>query len=445
MDRNWFGCIYCARRPLPNASYNYLLTSCSHILCSSCWERRGSSECPKCGAKANALDLSASSLPKVLVPYFTDPAVLIRKMLKIYEFQEHQKEQMRGRREAVWAVIGIQRAKEDYEREYAECKALQRKQLALKREVKILENLLCSHGIDPSQHGIPVYQTTPHPTPHSSPFVHSPMAIPPCTSTPALPAGGYLPTVEFVEPKKLPHTMRGSVTSKAARWSPSNRPKSVPTPNMNVIPVKRLYATTPMHVDGQQQQRLTVPSSAKLHPPPSLDQRMYSSFFLKSLPTPRHQLGNVRSPDVRFPSHSSTQQRIPPPPQFSSTSSFVKVFPTLGHQKKSPVSLTPPSGLTSHSASTTPANHPRPYPPSSMTTSHSTASRAHPAVPLPQPSPHSHPGVPTNPSPLLRAYTTTRGSVSPWQRGYTPPPGARLSGGMISSGRVHQLTPVRCE
>ena len=408
MDLNWFCCIYCARRPLPNASYNYLLTSCSHILCSSCWERRGSGGCPKCGAKANALDLSANSLPKELEPYFTSPAVLIRKMLKIYEFQEHQKGQMRLKREAVWTVIGIQRTKEDYEKEYAECKALQRKYLGLKREVKILQNLLYSRGIDSSQHIIPVHQMTPQATPHSSRYVHSPMVIPPCTSTPALPAGGHLPTVEFVEPKRLPHTMRGSVTSKAARWSPSNRPKRVPT-HLNVHPVKHVFATTAKHTSLHQQQKDTVSSSTKLYPPPSLDQHLHSFSILKSLPTLRHQLNNVTSPDVRFPSYSLTQQRIPPPPQCSLSSSFVKVFPILRHQKHSPVSLTPPSSLSSHSASSTMNNHLRLYPPSSMTTSHSTASQAHPVVSLQPPSPHmhSHPCVHTTPNLLLRAYTRT--------------------------------------
>ena len=409
MDLSWFCCICCARRPLPNASYNYLLTSCSHILCSSCWERRGSGGCPKCGAKANALDLSANSLPKELEPYFTSPAVLIRKMLKIYEFQEHQKGQMRLKREEVWAAIGLQRAKEDYEKEYAECKALQRKHLALKREVKILESLLYSRGIDPSQHSIPVHQMTPQATSHSSRFVHSPMVFPPFTSTPALPAGGHLPTVEFVEPKRLPHTMRGSVTSKAARWSPNNRPKSVPTPHhLNVHPAAN-------HVSVHQQKKDTVSSSTKLYPPPSLDQHSHPFPILKSLPMSRHQLNTVTSTGVRFPSHSLIQQKIPPPPQCSLSSSFVKGFPIVRHQKKSPGSLTSPSSLSSHFTSSTKNNHLRPFSFSSMTTFHSTASRDHPAVSIPQPScqMHSHPCVRTTPNLLPRPYTATRGSVYP--------------------------------
>lgn len=417
VDLSWFCCICCARRPLPEASFTYLLTSCSHIVCSSCWERRGGSECPKCGQKANTLNLSGGTLPKMLEPYFTDPAVLMKKMLKVYEFQEHQKRQMRKRREAAWALIGRQRAQEDYEREYAECKELQMKENTLKKEVKMLEDLLRSHGIDPSHSNVTVTSRSPstayptpahptHPTPGPTPFIHTPLAAPPSTSTPAIP-GGHPPAVEFVEPKKLPHTMRGSVTSKAVRWSPSNRATPISTPTYvstngtNILPVKRLHAVTPVRAAGHQQQRLVQSGS-----------------------------GSVR---IRPP--SSTLQRMPPPPPPPS----LRIHPS---PRQHSVAMRSPSGLYSTGAPA--VAYPRPRSAGSLHQSQSgSLNRSHSSSSMLQPSPRSRPVTPTNPSPLLRAYTTTP-QMSPRQQGPTPPPGARLSG-VRSLGRGPRLTPVRSE
>ena len=403
MDLSWFCCICCARRPLPDASFTYLLTNCSHIVCSSCWERRGTGECPKCGQKANTLNLSGGSLPKMLEPYFTDPAVLMKKMLKVYEFQEHQKRQMRKRREAVWALIGRQRAQEDYEREYAECKALQMKENTLKKEVKMLEDLLRSHGIEPSQSTTTVASQSPN-TAHPTPFIHTPLAIPPSTSTPAVP-GGWPPAVEFVEPKKLPHTMRGSVTSKAVRWSPSNRatpistPSSVSTNGTNILPVKRLHAATPVSAAGHQQQRPTQSGLVRIRPPSSTQQRM--------LPPP------------------------PPPP--------MRIYPS---PRQPSISMRSPSRP--YSAGAPAMGHSRPRSAGPLHPSQSSSlSRSHSPSSMLQPSPRSHPCTPTNPSPLLRAYTTTP-QMSPRQQGPTPPPGARLSG-VRSLGRGPRLMPVRSE
>ena len=265
-DLSWFCCICCARRPIPHASFSFLLTTCSHIVCSSCWKRRGNGECPKCGVKANTLNLSTTSkLPKQLEPYYKNPIDLIKQLLAVCEFQEQQKRQRLETRRVAWVLINRQRAQEDYEREYAECKQLMKTLNERKREVQILADGLRKRGIDPrkvisggASAGSAGTSGSVQPSPRFSapptPFMQTPLAGHlPSTSTPAFP-GVNSPSVEFVEPKKLPHTMRGSVTSKAVRRSPNVPPTSILTPRFagdslnrgNVLPAKRQRVTTPV-------------------------------------------------------------------------------------------------------------------------------------------------------------------------------------------------------
>ena len=287
-DLSWFCCICCARRPLPHASFSFLLTTCSHIVCSSCWKRRGNGECPKCGVKANTLNLSTTSkLPKQLEPYYKNPIDLIKQLLAVCEFQEQQKRQRLETRRVAWVLINRQRAQEDYEREYAECKQLMTTLNERKREVQILADGLRKRGIDPRKvisgganagsagaDGSASVQPSPRFSAPPTPFMQTPLAGHlPSTSTPAFP-GGNSPSVEFVEPKKLPHTMRGSVTSKAVRRSPNVPPTPILTPRFagdslnrgNILPAKRQRVTTPVftpvashsqqHTMSQQQMRM---------------------------------------------------------------------------------------------------------------------------------------------------------------------------------------------
>ena len=287
-DLSWFCCICCARRPMPHASFSMLLTTCSHIVCSSCWNRSRNGECPKCQVKANTLNLStAKELPKQLEPYYKSPVELIKQLLAACEFQEFQKRQMLERRKVAWVIINHQRAKEDFEREYAECKQLMTALNERKRAIKHLSEKLRRKGIDPIQalsasgkvSALDVSRTfgvlpSPGYSTPSTPFLTTPLARPPSTSTPAFP-GVNPPTVEFVEPKKLPHTMRGSVTSKAVRRSPSNPPTPVSKPPFthntgNVLPAKRPRATTPVLIPhqprmGQQQVSRSQPMGQSGH------------------------------------------------------------------------------------------------------------------------------------------------------------------------------------
>ena len=257
-DLSWFSCICCGRRPVPCASFSMLLTTCSHIVCSSCWSRRGSGECPKCGVKANTLNLSAAKqLPKQLEPYYKSPLEHIKKLLRVCEFQEHQKRQMLERRKVAWVLINHKSAKEDFDKEYAECKQLLATLNKRKRALRQVADNLRRKGIDPIQIlscvvsanvinstlGVP-----PSPagiSAPSTPFFPTPLARPPSTSTPAYRHGVNPPNVEFVEPKRLPHTMRGSVTSKAARRSPSIPPtpltfqQGLASNPGSILPVKR--------------------------------------------------------------------------------------------------------------------------------------------------------------------------------------------------------------
>ena len=554
-DLSWFCCICCARRPMPHASFSMLLTTCSHIVCSSCWNRRGNGECPKCEAKANTLNLSAAKeLPKQLEPYYKTPIELIKNLLATCEFQEYQKRQMLERRKVAWVLINHQRAKEDFEKEYTECKQMLAALNERKRAVKHAANNLRKRGIDPVRFlsgkvNACVLRTigmspSPSASAPSTPFLPTPLARPPFTSTPALP-GANPPAVEFVEPKKLPHTMRGSVTSKAVRRSPSYPPTPVVKPPFtnpgNVLPVKRprpastphlglqktrghqpmmqlgqptLQTGQPMqqsghpvmqsgrlltpagrpmmqlghsmstrppvmhagrHIMNQSGQPILQPTQPRLHP----GQQMVSSsihappripsvqpiipprqpILISGQPTMQsgqapthtpqlqaaagHSGGSVR---IRAVAPSSVPQRIFPSPMSTRSSRSSHASPQL--HTPSPMHLGRP---TSSGAPTTTARvslrpisapHARPH--------------IYAASQGPQQSPRRHVRTPTNPSPLLRAFSTTphsspwqqgrssQGSGSPWKPGHTPPPGMRLSAGGAQYGsRGPRLTPMK--
>ena len=253
-DLSWFCCVVCGRRPMPQASFSLLLTTCSHIVCSSCWDAtpRPPADpagrcCPSCGAQANTLNLSAarSSWPKQLVPYFKSPVELLSELLSVARFQEHQKKQSLSRRKVGWVLINHGRAKEDYDKEYAECKALQARLQAQRRSLKEFVERVRARGVDPlpdlcAKFGEGAIRallgssgSSSNSGPPATPFFTTPqVGLPLTASTPATNHPTSSQEVEFTKPKKLPHTMRGCVTSLTVRRSPSNPP----TPTSQLLP-----------------------------------------------------------------------------------------------------------------------------------------------------------------------------------------------------------------
>ena len=229
-DFSWFCCFCCSRRPMPRSSFSLLLTTCSHILCTSCWSSSASpGHCPACQTRTNTLTLS-SAWPKQLEPYLKNPVESLAGILKTSQFQEHQKKQSLARRKVAWLFINQERAKQDYDREYRECKEIQLKLNGVKKSLRQTVAVLRSRGIDPLPElcerfgrdlmkellgggGASTSNTAP-----STPFLTTPQQ----TRTPGLNTSQQ--GVEFDEPKKLPHKMRGSVTSLTVRRSPSNPP-----------------------------------------------------------------------------------------------------------------------------------------------------------------------------------------------------------------------------
>ena len=553
-DLSWFCCICCARRPMPHASFSMLLTTCSHIVCSSCWNGRGNGECPSCGTKANTLNLSTTKqLPKQLEPYYKTPLELIKRLLAICEFQEYQKRQTLSRRKVAWVLINHQRAKEDFEKEYAECKQLLTALNQKKRELIHAAENLRRQGIDPVQRlrgkvpeeVIKVILEAP-PTPGASapstPFFPTPLSRPPSTSTP----GAAPPTVEFVEPKKLPHTIRGSVTSMAVRRSPSNLPTPLLQPQFintpaSVLPAKRPREMTPVQpmdvsTVGQSTRyyghpslqtgrpvrqspttghptmksgQLLMPAGRPGHPArPPMMQPAHPSLAQLSRPTmhsgqPSMQFGQpalntggrvlrpVQLPDVRPiipPRHPILQPFQPqltprPSPQqqaaataalarHSTGGSSVRIRAVPPSSVSQRIFPSPTSSQLSHSSQRTPSqrhtispshHHQQPVTTSGRPAGIEKAGR----ISLRQvPSPHSMSQVPhstrgrvktpTNPSPLLRAFTprssspwqqqrgqSSHRSGSPWKQRHTPSPGMRMSVGSASGGSGRGLTPMR--
>ena len=545
-DLSWFCCICCARRPMPHASFSMLLTTCSHIVCSSCWNRRGNGECPKCEAKANTLNLTtAKELPKQLEPYYKTPVELIKNLLTVCEFQEYQKRQMLERRKVAWVLINHQRAKEDFEKEYTECKQLLAALNERKRAVKHAANNLRKRGIDPvkllsGKVHASVLQTismssSSSASAPSTPFLPTPLSRPPSTSTPAVP-GANPPAVEFVEPKKLPHTMRGSVTSKAVRRSPSYPPtpgtKPPFTNSGSVLPAKRprpgstphfglqqVRGQRPMMQLGQptlqtgqpiqqsgysamQSGRLLTPASRPVmqlgHPMSNRPPAMYSGnqagrpiiqpsrprlqpgqqMMLSSMPPRIPSVQPIIPPrqPVLISGHATMQSGQTPThtPQLQATAgcpvgSTVRIRAVAPSSVSQRIFPSPMSARSSRSSHTSPQPH-TPSPmhlgrPSSSGIPTTTArvslrpisahhARSH-AYPAHQRSPRGRVCTPTNPSPLLRAFSTTpqsspwqqgrssQGSGSPWKPGHTPPPGMSLSAGAQYGGRGPRLTPMR--
>lgn len=566
---------------MAHASFSMLLTTCSHIVCSSCWNRRGNGECPKCEVKANTLNLStAKELPKQLEPYYKNPVELIKRLLETCEFQEYQKRQTLERRRVAWVLINHQRAKEDFEKEYAECKQILTALNERKRAVKQLCESLRRQGIDPVQAlrgkvsdsvisstiGVPPSPSVSAP---STPFFPTPLAQPPSTSTPAY---THPPAVEFVEPKKLPHTMRGSVTSKAVRRSPSNPPTPISRPQFtnnigNVLPVKRPRVTTPVshqqHVQlmrGQQSgqpmrhtgqpmrqsdqpmqqsghpvmqsgQLMTLAGRPVIHLGQPARQSMTGHSMIPSQPLmqsgrissqsgqptmqsgrpmaqpalqcvqpmmhsgpPRIQsvqpiipsrrpilqsgqlamqlgqqqglrpasqppqqqaIGRPGSVRVRAVPPSSVPQRIFPSPMSTRPSQSTRT-PSQPQRTISPSNRHLGSSRVSAGIQQTPSSGSRISLKPAFTSAPHSRAPVHPVSQIPQRSPRGRACTPTNPSPLLRAFSTTpqsspwqrghssQGSGSPWKQGPTPPPGLRLSAGAHrGSGRGPRLTPMR--
>lgn len=556
-DLSWFCCIVCSRRPMPHASFSMLLTTCSHIVCSSCWSGRGNGECPSCGMKANTLNLSTTKqLPKQLERYYKTPVDLAKRLLTICEFQEFQKRQTLERRKVAWVLINHQRAKEDFEKEYAECKELLTALNQKKRELILAAENLRRRGKDPVQmlrgkvpeEVIKVISGAP-PTPGASapstPFFPTPLSRPPSTSTPAV-AGAAPPTVEFVEPRKLPHTIRGSVTSKAVRRSPSNpqtpllQPQFINTP-ASVLPAKRprgditpvlqmdvsrvgqharysghpsLQTGQPVRQSYQSVKQMNYPrtNSGQLLMPagrPGLQstlQPAHPSLTQFSRPTmhsgqPRLQFGqpalNTSGP-VLQPVQLPTVRPILPPRRPIQQSFPAQLTPRSSPQQQTAVAavggvstghggsvrmravpsssvsqrIFPPQHPSQPSQRTPPSQHPSQRHQQPVTTSGRPAGIEKAArISLRQiPSPHSmpqgphsargHVKTPNNPSPLLRAFTTTPHSSSPWQQqrgqgshrsrspwkpGHTPSPGMRMSVGSGASGGSGRgrLTPLK--
>ena len=531
-DLSWFSCITCGRRPVPHASFSMLLTTCSHIVCSSCWNRGGSGECPKCGTKANTLNLSATKqLPKQLEPYYRSPLEQVKKLLRVCEFQEHQKRQTLERRKTAWVLINHQRAKEDFEREYAECKQLLAALNQRKRAVRQIAEDLRRRGIDPVQLlggavsasvinstlGVPPSPATSAP---STPFFPTPLKrAAPSTSTPAFRHGANPPSVEFVEPKRLAHTMRGSVTSKAARRSPSVHPTPLPLqpglpshPGYN-LPVKRprvpgshpsSYGQQPVAMDQEPMDtgQLPVVQSSRrpslgpdrqfgrpvmatrqpiMQQPVMQPRPMYQPAARYTRSTPYSGQPIARYGQPTFQSGQRVQQAgqvhqiqparpiIPPPrpvqqsapPQHTprSTNTYTPQPHSGGSGSSVRVRAVPASSASQRIfPSPTPSQRSHSPHPHTITPSHRSQQQQQqpPAIPTSsrislRPTPQSHSGsvrTPTNPSPLLRAFTPQSGSPwkhgrstgSPWRPGHTPPPGTRLSGSGHSRSR---LTPMK--
>ena len=151
---SWFCCYRCSRRPITDASFDILLTTCQHIVCSSCWDTsRGlSGECPCCGADALTLNLSTTRpFPKQLDPYFKSPEELLSSMLSACQFQQHQKQQFLARRKKAWVLINHAKAKEDYEKEYTACKKIHQQLNEKKETLRTIVEILHKKGIDPVQ------------------------------------------------------------------------------------------------------------------------------------------------------------------------------------------------------------------------------------------------------------------------------------------------------
>ena len=282
-DLSWFSCFCCSRRPIPEASFCMLLTTCSHIVCSSCWDpsRGPSGDCPACGVRANTLNLTTTRpTPKQLEPYFTNPVKLITNLLSACKFQEHQKRQGLARRKKAWVLINHFRAKEDYEKVYAECKKVLEEQNQKKKALRTVVEMLQRRGIDACAEQRAAFpestweavlgSITPRNAsgvPPSTPFFTTPLVGRPLsTSTPAVPQGTNQRGVEFSQPKKLPHTMRGSVTSLTVRRSPSNpqtplsqlKKPLTPDGTPSIIPAKRQRMMTTPVVNPTPSKQLTT-------------------------------------------------------------------------------------------------------------------------------------------------------------------------------------------
>ena len=574
-DLSWFCCICCARRPMPHASFSMLLTTCSHIVCSSCWNGRGNGECPKCETKANTLNLSTlKQLPKQLEPYYKTPVELLKNLLAVCEIQERQKRQMLGRRKVAWVLINHKRAKEDYEKEYAECKQLWSVLNQRKRAIRQAADNLRRRGIDPVKlltgkvdacviKTITNTPTTPTASTPSTPFLPTPLARPPSTSTPAVP-GTTPPNVEFVEPKKLPHTMRGSVTSKGVRRSPSNPPTPLLVQPQNpgsVLPAKKMRATaTPVHVmppaynpqlgqpmeqspiqpgqtlrlsghpamqTGQPMRQLRQPTPQTGYPirqtgqtmipagrpimqvgqpvnpmqQPTMQSQPINRFGQSATQFGQHQHAILQSTSRQMVQPGlphgiqSVQPIIPPrrpiyqpqPIPRSSIQTPQQQAAVLGRSGSSVrIRAVPPSSVPQRifpSPAPSQRSHSTPSQPYTLSPSHghqrpamTSSSGTHTAGiervnrisvrPSAIPPSHSHSTAsqnlswgrvrtPTNPSPLLYAFTPrsspwrqgqgSHGSGSPWKPDHTPPPGTRLSAGSTRSGSGGRarLTPMK--
>ena len=102
-------CCYCSSQwPISVASFDMLLTTCQHIVRSSCWDTSCglSGECQCCRAHALPLNLMTTRpLPKQLFPYFKSPVELLTSILSDCRFQEHQRQQCLAQRKKANAFL----------------------------------------------------------------------------------------------------------------------------------------------------------------------------------------------------------------------------------------------------------------------------------------------------------------------------------------------------